>query len=95
MTKRKSYYSLKNLLVQSPEEIKTAILAVITLICAALGLDPDLITTLGVGLVIERLLNLLYVKPVKRVQERAALNELADHTLRSIDLGQKLPRKAA
>lgn len=91
-------YSLKNVLTQSPDKVKStvlSVLAVAVIIATYRGYDIGGDVVAAVGIAVERVLDLFYVAPVKAVQEEAALIELHDHTLHAIDLGQKLPRKAA
>lgn len=64
-------YSFRQVLQQSPEKIKVVVLAVGGAICAAKGLQPDLWETLGVGLAVERTLDLFYVAPIKQAQAEA------------------------
>lgn len=87
MSKLKSDYNWRNVLVSSPEDIKWTVLAGLTLAGAIAGLSPDLWETLGMGVFIERLLNLFYVKPVRK-----ALSE-ADQ-IRGIALGQAIAKPA-
>jgi len=72
-------YSLKNILTQSPEKVKVTILSVIGVVLAlATDIDPSLLETVGLGIAIERVLDLLYVAPIRNVQnERIALQGIA------------------
>jgi hypothetical protein len=91
-------YSLKNVLTQSPDKVKSTVLAVLgvaVIIATYRGYDIGGDVVAAIGIAIERVLDLFYVAPVKVAQEEVALSELHDHTLQAIELGQKLPRKAA
>lgn len=78
-----NYYNLKNVLTQSPEKLKLAILAVLGIAAGVRGWDPDLLETVGVGFAIERVLDLFYAAPVKdAAEERKALE--------GIELGRQL-----
>lgn len=75
-------YSLKNVLTQSPEKVKSTFLslgAVGVLIATARGfvVDGAFVASAGIGL--ERLLDLFYVAPTRTNQ-----------TLQAIDLGRQL-----
>ena len=80
-------YSLANVLTASPEKVKVTILAVGGVACALAGLQPTLLETVGVGIAVERLLDLFYVAP------QVAANR-DDAALQAIDLGKQLaPRR--
>jgi hypothetical protein len=79
-------YRFRNVLLQSPEKVKVAVLAVLGVVAGLRGWDPDLLETVGVGIAIERLLDLFYVAPVARANTEA-------ETLKAIDLGQQLARR--
>jgi hypothetical protein len=89
-------YSLKNVLQQSPEKVKITLLAVLGVIGAAYGLEPTLFETLGVGIAIERVLDLFYVAPIRAAADQAAIDaaeqKLAETALKGIELGKQLPR---
>lgn len=76
-------YKISNALTQTPEKVKVTLLAVGGVICALAGLEPTLLETVGVGIAVERLLDLFYVAPTNR-----ALQE--GRTLEAIDLGKQL-----
>lgn len=61
-------YSLKNVMNQKPEMIKNAVTAVLVVIVFLLGRNPSLIEAAGVGLAIEKLLDLLYVEPIRQAE---------------------------
>lgn len=77
-------YNLKNVLSQSPEKVKTAVLSVVGVTLGILSstgvihIDPSLLETVGAGIAIERTLDLFYVAPTNRAKEDAALVRLSD-----------------
>lgn len=85
-----SSYSFKNVLTQSPEKVKVTILAVLGVVAGLRGWDPDLLETVGVGIAIERVLDLLYVAPVRRAGEVEARATAETEALKAIDLGKQL-----
>lgn len=89
-------YSLRNVLTQSPEKVKVTILAVLGVLAGLRGWDPDLLETVGVGIAIERILDLFYVAPVRTAQaataEQAHQDEKTVEALNGIELGQQLAR---
>lgn len=76
-------YDLKNVLNQSPEKVKVAVLAVGGVVCAMAGLDPSLIETVGVGIAVERVLDLLYVAPKQQANQE-------EQFLKALDMGKRL-----
>lgn len=84
-----SSYNLRNVLTQSPDKIKNTVLAVlgVGVIVGAFG-DPDGAIVVGVGIAIERVLDLFYVAPVRNASEEKK-------TLESIQFGKTLSEAAA
>lgn len=81
-------YSIRNVLTQSPDKVKNTILAVAGVGIALLtDADPSLLETVGAGIAIERVLDLLYAAPVKKANDEA-------RTLEGIDLGRQLGPQA-
>jgi hypothetical protein len=77
-------YSIKNFWKNSPEKIKVTFLSVLGVVLAlATDLDPSLLETVGVGIAIERLLDLFYVAPAQARRTESL-------TLQAIDLGKQL-----
>lgn len=67
-------YNLKNVLTQSPDKIKTTVLAIIGVVLAlATNVEPTLLETVGAGIALERALDLFYVAPVKKAEEERQL----------------------
>lgn len=64
-------YSFRQVLQNSPEKIKVVVLSVGAVICAAMGLEPNLWETLGIGLAVERLLDLFWVAPINQAKNEA------------------------
>lgn len=95
-----SRYRFRAVLEQSPEKVKTAILSILGVTLGILdaagvwSMSPDLLETVGVGIALERLLDLFYVAPVNKAQDAVALQVLQEETLKAIDLGTQLrPRR--
>lgn len=65
-----SNYSLSNVLTQAPEKVKVTILAVLGVAFGLRGWEPSLLETTGVGIAIERVLDLFYVAPVRKAQDQ-------------------------
>ena len=79
-----SYYNLRNVLTQSPEKIKVTVLAVLGVVGAVIfNWEPDLLETVGVGIAVERLLDLFYVAPVQNADREKRF-------LESVQLGKTL-----
>lgn len=77
-------YSLKNIFTQSPEKVKTTLLAVVGVYLSLFtSLDPSLLETVGAGIAIERILDLFYVAPVRNAQ-------IETEALKAIDLGRQI-----
>lgn len=57
-------YDLHTILTRSPESIKDAIATVAAVVLHFLGASPTLLETAGVWIAFEKVLNLVYVKPV-------------------------------
>lgn len=81
-------YSVKNLLVQSPEELKGGILIILAALVATHVIDVSPEATALWGLVIERVLSWFYVKPL--TVNKARMQDLADETLKNIEFGKDL-----
>lgn len=73
-----SGYNPKNLLQQSPESIKTLILAVLTALVVRGTITISGEEAAAWGLVLERLLSVLYVAPVKKANTERDLAILHD-----------------
>lgn len=90
-------YSLKNVFTQSPEKVKVTILAVLGVAAGLRGWDPDLLETVGVGIAIERVLDLFYVAPVRTGQAEvvaaAQAEEKTEKALQGIELGKLVARQ--
>jgi hypothetical protein len=79
-----SYYNLKNVLTQSPEKIKATILSLLgVLVIIGVFGDPGGEVVAGVGIAIERFIDLFYVAPVKNAADETK-------TLQAIDLGKQI-----
>lgn len=77
-------YRLGNVLTQSPEKVKVTVLAVGGVFVALFtDADPTLLETVGVGIAVERLLDLFYVAPQAKVNAET-------EALKAIDLGKQL-----
>jgi hypothetical protein len=89
-----SSYSFRNILTQSPEKVKVTVLAVLGVGLSFAHIDPSLLETVGVGIAIERLLDLFYVAPIKNAQAAAVAasheEEKTAEALNGIELGKKL-----
>lgn len=83
-------YSLRNVLTQSPEKVKVTVLAVLGVVAGLRGWDPDLLETVGVGIAIERLLDLFYVAPVRNAGAREVQVQHEGEVLKGIELGKQL-----
>lgn len=78
-------YKLRNVFTQSPEKVKVTLLSVLGVVAGIRGWDPTLLETVGVGIAIERTLDLFYVAPVRNAQmvhvqqanDAAAINGIA------------------
>lgn len=96
MTNRtKTGYALKNVLSQAPEKVKSSVLAIggaIVIIFGVAGYSVSGEIVAAGGVIVERLLDLFYVAPIKKGAENQALQDLNDHTLGAIDLGKQLAR---
>lgn len=99
-------YQLRAVLYQSPDKVKTAVMAVLGVGLALLtDVEPSLLETVGAGIALERLLDLFYAAPVKKAEETRTWKALEGESLKAIDLGLQLaavqppppprPRKAA
>lgn len=66
-------YDPRQILKQTPENVKWLFMSALGLFGAWRGWAPDLIDTLGVGLFVERLLQALYVNPTNNVKQAAQL----------------------
>lgn len=79
-----SRYNFRNVLTQSPDKIKNTILAVlgVLVVVGAFG-DPGGEVVAGVGIAIERALDLLYVAPVKNASE-------TNQFLHTVELGKQV-----
>ncbi len=79
-----NYYNFRNVFTQSPEKIKNTSLSILAvLVIVGVFGDPDGSVVAGVGIAIERFLDLLYVAPVKNASDERK-------TLEAIDFGKQI-----
>jgi hypothetical protein len=87
-------YSLGNVFTQSPEKVKITALSVLGVIAGVRGWDPNLLEAVGVGIAIERTLDLFYVAPVRTAQIDAVIQTHQDEkdaaALSGIALGRQI-----